>query len=335
MDSYPPSSPRLHQWVNNLWYSENKLALFLLPLSGVFFLLSSLRKFIHNNFPGMHVKFSVPVIVVGNITVGGSGKTPMVIHVAQELSSFGYRVGVSTRGYGRQARETLLVSEYHNSHEVGDEPLLIHTKTNASVLVGDNRKQNIQKLIEEHGCNVVICDDGLQDYRFEHDVEIIMIDGNRLFGNGYLLPAGPLRESVQRLNSSHFNVVTGKLLPSISAYHMQLQCRTAVNIGDDSKMIELSTMKNKSVHAFAGIAHPERFFSMLKTFGIEVIKHPMPDHYDYAASDFEFNDDLPVFMTEKDAVKCRQLANTNVWRVPIETRLPETFVSRLHDTIKR
>ena len=335
MDKHHSSSPRLHQWVNNLWYSDNKLALFLLPLSGIFFLLSSFRKFIHRNFPGVYTKFPVPIIIVGNVSVGGSGKTPMVIQLAQALALLEYRVGISSRGYGRQLQQTILVNEDHESHEVGDEPLLIYLKTQCPVIVGSNRKDNIQSLINDHNCNVIICDDGLQDYRFNHDVEIIMIDGERLFGNGYLLPAGPLRESVQRLNSSHFNVVTSNVIPAISSDYMKLECRVAVKMDEPSEVIELSAMKNKKAHAFAGIGHPERFFSMLESFGITVIKHPMPDHYEYTAIDLEFSDNLPIFMTEKDAVKCRHIGDTNIWSVPLETHLPESFVSRVHDIIKR
>ena len=335
MDKPNSSAPRLHQWVNNLWYTDNKLALIFLPLSGVFFLLSSLRQLIQKYFPGQCIKFSVPVIIVGNITVGGAGKTPMVIHLAKELSTLGYRVGVSSRGYGRQDKHTLVVTEAHSSIDVGDEPLLILANTQSSVVVGNNRKENIHKLIDVCDCNVVICDDGLQDYRFEHDVEIIMIDGQRLFGNGYLLPAGPLRESVQRLNSSDFNVVTTKQLPSVSADFMLLQCNVAKKLGNTDKFIELSSMSGKKVHAIAGIANPDRFFSMLEVFGIELIRHPMPDHYDYSVSDLEFNDDLPIFMTEKDAVKCQHISSSNCWFIPIETTLSDTFITRVHDIIKR
>lgn len=329
------NSPQLHQWVNNLWYSENKLALMLLPLSGIFFLVSALREQFQKYFPGQHAKFPVPVIIVGNITVGGSGKTPMVIHLAKELFSLGYHVGISSRGYGRKNKQTLLVDKSHSSVDVGDEPLLIAANTQSSVVVGSDRKENIDKLINEYNCEVVICDDGLQDYRFDHDVEIIMIDGQRLFGNGYLLPAGPLRESVQRLNSSNFNVVTSKLLPGISADHMKLQCHVAQNLADPNKSIELSSLANNKVHAIAGIANPDRFFSILEDFGIELITHPMPDHYEYAVSDFEFNDDFPILMTEKDAVKCQHISKHSVWFVPVETILPDSFVSRLHDMIKR
>ena len=335
MDSTKSNTPRLHQWVNNLWYSDNKVALLLLPISGLFFLVSQCRRVFQKHFPGIYTKFTVPVIVVGNITVGGSGKTPMVIHLANELSSRGYRVGISSRGYGRHNRQTLLVDSHHHSSDVGDEPLLIYSNTQCSVVVGEGRKANIHMLINDSHCDLVICDDGLQDYRFQHDVEIIMIDGQRIFGNGFLLPAGPLRESVQRLNSSNFNVVTNQVIPAISSDYMHLQSEIAKNLVDSSEAVELTAMKNKKVHAIAGIANPDRFFTMLESYGIQLLAHPMPDHYEYSVSDFEFDDDLPIFMTEKDAVKCRHINLQNVWFVPVTSVLPDSFVARVQELIKR
>ena len=329
------SSSRLHQWLNNLWYSDNYLSLILLPFSIVFFVVSALRKIVYTKIPGLQVEFSVPIVVVGNITVGGSGKTPMVIHLANQFEHMGFKVGVTSRGYGRHSQELLTVSGTHSVSDVGDEPLLIFKNTQATILVGNDRKYNIRKLIDDYQCTLIICDDGLQDYRFKHDVEIIMIDGNRVFGNQRLLPAGPLRELVGRLKFSDFNVVTSRHLPDISADHMILKPIGARKLTNSAENFPLENWDGNKVHAIAGIANPDRFFNTLESYGITVVKHPMPDHYEYIGSDLNFGDELPVFMTEKDAVKCNHISQDNTWYVPVSVTLPDSFILRVHEKIKR
>ena len=209
------------QWINRIWYGRSFISLLLLPLSALFWLTITLRRAIYFSVPGLRTQYSVPIIVVGNITVGGTGKTPMVIYLCQELVKLGFSPGVASRGYGADLSSSIPIREDHHANEVGDEPRVIFQRTRQPVVVGPDRKDVIDKLIKDHRCNVIICDDGLQDYRFIHDIEILMIDGDRQFGNGWLLPAGPLREGISRLSDCDFKVVTASKQPEISADTME------------------------------------------------------------------------------------------------------------------
>ncbi len=317
-------------YVNSMWYGGNWLAYLLTPLSGVFAIISSLRK---RQQTSQQILFNKPVIVVGNITVGGTGKTPMVIALASELHLQGYRVGVASRGYKRQSSDTLLVTQSHTVEDVGDEPLLIYQRTKVPVMVGSNRLSVIASLIEDHQCDLVICDDGLQDYRFKHEVEIVMVDGERVFGNKHLLPAGPLRENVKRIQHADFIVATGQLIPKISNDCMQLLIDSAVSLLDD-EICPLNQWQGKRVHAVAAIANPHRFFNALKQHGLDVIEHEYADHAMLNKENITFNDDDPVFMTEKDAVKCKQFNLSNTWYVPVNAELPKDFITRLLACLK-
>ena len=176
------------------------------------------------------INFSVPIIVVGNITVGGTGKTPMVTALVNYLQQQGYKLGVASRGYGGQATQPTLVESSQSADYIGDEPLMIFNNTKATVMVGQNRLEVIQRLINAHQCDVIICDDGMQDYRFEHDIEIIMVDGERVFGNHKRLPAGPLREPISRLQKANFVVATSKAVPAVSGDCMKLQLAECVKL---------------------------------------------------------------------------------------------------------
>ena len=317
---------RSHQWVNSIWYGHNTLANLLLPLSGVFSLAAKIRQWQQTK---SNVKFSTPVIVVGNITVGGTGKTPMVTALIKELQQQGYKPGVASRGYGGQAKHAIIVSQSHNAEQVGDEPIIIFNATHATVVVGQNRLEIIEELIKLHNCDVIICDDGLQDYRFQHDIEIIMVDGHRVFGNHKLLPAGPLREPINRLQKADFVIATDKPVPAVSGDCMKLQLVECVQLTHPENKRPLTEFKDQLVHAVAGIGNPERFFNSLVSLGLNVIEHPYPDHNHYKMSDFSFSDQNPILMTQKDAVKCSQLSLDNAWYVPVQTILPDSFMPRL------
>ncbi len=324
------ASQALQQRVNALWYGNNKLAYLLAPLSCLFAAVSSIRK---HKQTSQQIQFNVPIIIVGNVTVGGTGKTPMVVALIEALKKLDYKVGVASRGYQGNATQVTLVSKQHSSTDVGDEPLLIHHKTQAHVMVGSDRVEVIQTLINDHQCDLIICDDGLQDYRFKHDVEIIMVDGERVFGNQLLLPAGPLREPVERIQHADFVVPTGKTIPAISSDSMKLDIQHVYDINDKSNMQPLSQWQGQSVHALAAIGNPQRFFNALKAKGVNIIEHEYPDHASLKHTDVVFSDQLPVLMTEKDAVKCQSYNLTNTWVVPLETELPEDFIRRVVERV--
>lgn len=328
------SKRRSHQWVNHVWYGQSKLAYLLLPLSALFYLLSNLRRCFYSCIPMLRTKYPAPVIVVGNITVGGTGKTPMVVSLMLELEKMGFTPGAASRGHRRATTETTLLDDTHTARQVGDEPLLIYRNTQGIVLVGSNRIDVINRLIHDHGCDVVICDDGLQDYRFDHDIEIVMIDGDRIFGNHYLLPAGPLRESIQRLQKAHFVVCTSRPVPAVSNDWMKLHLNECVQLNNQEDRQSLADWKGQQVHAIAGIGNPSRFFNGLRSLGLKVIEHHFPDHASYELSDLSFNDQNPILMTEKDAVKCRQFKIDNAWYIPVETELPDGFSQRVHSILR-
>ncbi|MFK7794304.1 MAG: tetraacyldisaccharide 4'-kinase [Gammaproteobacteria bacterium] len=325
------SKQRSHQWVNSVWYGENKLSHLLSPLSGVFSILAKARQWKQNN---SKINFSVPVIIVGNITVGGTGKTPMVTALVKNMQQQGYKPGVASRGYGGKTIHATLVESSHSADQVGDEPLMIFNNTQASVVVGKNRLEVIQQLINTHQCDVIICDDGMQDYRFEHDIEIIMVDGDRVFGNQKLLPAGPLREPISRLQIADFVVATAKVIPAVSSDCMKLELAECVKLTDPNDRSTLEQFKGQTVHAVAGIGNPNRFFNNLASLGLKVIEHAYPDHASYEMSDFSFSDQNPILMTEKDAVKCQTLSLDNAWFVPMQTKLPDDFMSRVNTLLR-
>jgi len=324
------ASQSLHLTINKLWYGGNKLAYLLTPLSSVFSLMSSIRK---HKQQSKQIKFQCPVIIVGNITVGGTGKTPMVITLANELHQHGFKIGIASRGYKSQAVQPVLVNELHTVAEVGDETLLIFRNAQTPIMVGNNRVSVIQALIDKCRCDLVICDDGLQDYRFNHDVEIIMVDGERVFGNQQLLPAGPLRENISRLQQADFVVASSKVIPAISNDYMKLNLNEAVNLLN-GEVTPISYWQNETVHAIAGIGNPSRFFNALRAQNLNIIEHEFPDHAMLNKQDVTFSDQKPVLMTEKDAVKCRDYGLNNLWFIPMQVELPQDFISRVVQKLK-
>jgi len=278
----------------------------------------------------------VPVIVVGNIVAGGSGKTPLVIAVVERLRAAGYTPGIATRGYGRDRAGTpLWVEAGTDAALAGDEPLLLARRTGMRVRADADRVAAAHALVEA-GCDIVVCDDGLQHYRLARDIEIEVLDARRRHGNGRLLPAGPLREPLERAAACDFHVVNGG--PSgagdtrFGEWPMRLHADAAVPLRG-GRPRPLPVFAGQRVHAVAGIGDPERFFSMLRDLRIAVVPHAFPDHHRYRADDFEFGSDLPVLMTEKDAVKCLAFATDRFHSVPIRAELPEAFWVALLDRI--
>nr|WP_157062500.1 tetraacyldisaccharide 4'-kinase [Pseudoxanthomonas dokdonensis] len=279
------------------------------------------------------VRVPVPVLVVGNITVGGTGKTPLTIALVQRLRAAGYTPGVASRGYGRQQPDQAAwVDANTRPAQGGDEPVLIARQTGALVRV-DRDRVAAARALADAGCDVVVCDDGLQHYRLQRDIEVEVIDGERRYGNGKLLPAGPLREPVERGQRCDFRVVNGGE-PGFGEWPMRLASDAALPLhGGRSR--PLASFAGQRVHAVAGIGHPPRFFDMLRGRGIAVVPHAFDDHHAYSARDFEFGSELPVLMTEKDAVKCAGLAKDWYFSVPISAQLPEAFWVALLDKLDK
>lgn len=265
------------------------------------------------------VRLPASVITIGNVTVGGSGKTPLVAWTAELAARAGYRPGVVSRGYGGRSRGPERVLPHSDPAEVGDEPVLL-ARRGLPVAIGRDRIAAARLLIEEQGCNVIVSDDGLQHWRLCPDIAVAVIDGRRRFGNGFCLPAGPLREPVTRLDSVDACVVHGGE-PRPGEWSMRLAGREFVNVADPQRTRTAAEFVEPVVHAVAGIGHPARFFDDLRNAGIVAIAHPFADHHRFARRDFGFAAaDSAVIMTEKDAVKCERFARDNFWflRVAVE-----------------
>jgi tetraacyldisaccharide 4'-kinase len=268
-----------------------------------------------------------PVVVVGNISVGGTGKTPLTIALVRALAARGLRAGIVSRGYGGSERGPLLLDDASTPDRVGDEPVLMRALSGAPVAIGRDRAAAAECLIASTDVQVVLADDGLQHYRLRRDVEICVIDGARRFGNRRLLPAGPLREPLSRLDGVDFRVCNGGVA---HADEVQLHLRDdgALHLVD-GEAATLESFAHRSVHAVAGIGNPRRFFDSLRACRIDVIEHPFPDHHRFRAGDLAFGDGLPVLMTAKDAVKCRASAQPGWWQVTVQAQLPERFLDAL------
>ena len=274
------------------------------------------------------------IIVVGNITVGGSGKTPLVIRLCHILRQAGFAPGVISRGYGRKKRDLRLVSPASDPGVVGDEPLLIAQRAGVPVIVAPDRCEAARKLLKQ-GINVIISDDGLQHYRLPRNVDICVIDGTRGFGNGLLIPAGPLRESVERLAAFDDIIVNGEtnVVPDGMAMTPMVLVAGLLRSMDSGQSWRLAQFAGCKANAVAGIGNPGRFFDLLRHARIKLTEHVFPDHHVFRASDFANMDaSLPILMTEKDAVKCKTLGLKNAWCLSVDAVLPSEWE---RDLVKR
>lgn len=329
--------------LQRLWYGERRLAWLLWPLSLLFRSVSARRRR-RLQRDAVSTTLSLPVVVVGNISVGGTGKTPLLIALAKELQQAGLRPGVVSRGYGGKAHYyPFLVTSDADPTESGDEALLISAATQCPVVVDPDRLSAVRRLEAENACDVVLSDDGLQHYRMPRTVEIVVIDGQRGLGNGFCLPAGPLREPPERLADVDFVVINGepspRLLSQLTQVDAGLHHRGVHRVAlEPSRLRTLKPGQSLSpsewsgprqVHGVAGIGHPERFFATLEALGFEVLRHSFPDHHEFVAEDLMFGDDLPVLMTAKDAVKCQSFAQDHHWVLDVQVRIPEELLTTL------
>lgn len=313
------------------WYSRRPAPWALRPLAGLYWTVQMLRRQFYRRGWLASERLDVPVLVVGNISLGGTGKTPLVIALVDYLRRQGWTPGVVSRGYGGSERVPHLLGEDADPARFGDEPCLIRRRTGVPVAIGRDRPA-AARLLLELGVDLVVADDGLQHYRLQRDLEVCVIDGMRRFGNGWVLPAGPLREPVQRLDSVDFCVSNGGL-PRDSEVLMRLLGDRARRLDDPSQEQPLATFARRRVHGVAAIGNPRRFFDSLRAQHIDVIEHAFPDHHAFTAADLDFADDLPVLMTEKDAVKCEQLGDGRLWYVPVRAVLPDAFLQAVQATL--
>ena len=315
--------------LTHLWYQPvlRGVTFALLPLSWMFSVVVAVRRFLYKIKLLKTHTFDVPVIVVGNIAVGGTGKTPFVIWLANFLRAQGFRPGVISRGVGGKRQSVpQRVSPSASTCEVGDEAILLVRHTNAPVVVCADKVKAVQCLLAESLCDVVISDDGLQHYRLGRCVEIAIVDAARRFGNQHLLPAGPLREPVRRMRTVDLAVVHGE--------QFTLTPVAVASLKNPNIIKSLNDFRDQKVHAVAGIGHPLRFFEMLAQAGLRVLPHAFPDHYAFDAAALAFADDLPILMTEKDAVKCAAFADDRCWYVRVAAKIEDNFSNQLLQVLK-
>ncbi|MCO8050162.1 MULTISPECIES: tetraacyldisaccharide 4'-kinase [Proteus] len=307
--------------IERIWSGKSWLYILLLPFSWLYGVITLLRRFAYQKGWLASWKAPVPVVIVGNLTAGGNGKTPIVIWLVEQLIQQGFKPGVVSRGYGGKSDHyPLLLTSKTSPAMAGDEPVLIHHRTGVPVAVAPNRRDAVKALLAQHELDVIITDDGLQHYALQRDYEIVVIDGLRRFGNGWWLPAGPMRERARRLKSVDAIIVNGGVSQG-NEISMTLEGDIAVNLKTGEKK---PVQQIKKAVAIAGIGHPPRFFNSLNEKGVELITtKAFSDHSDYSAQELQ---DLtpnlePLIMTEKDAVKCQHFAQDNWWYLPVSAEL--------------
>ena len=336
----------LQRLLENIWYQKGRGKWFLLPFTWVYCILHSFQRW---KLTRKRSKITVPVVIVGNISIGGTGKTPTVIYLAKLLIKAGYKPAIITRGYGgKSTKWPQEVTELSNTKEVGDEAVLLAKRTKLPVVAGADRSVDIQYLRSRYDCDVILSDDGLQHYSLHRDIEIVLIDAERQLGNGWCIPAGPLRENACRLKKVDFvlfnhGLAKSNLQKDRFAQQHQLECffsmcllgKCIYSLFDKNVSQYLVELEGQTVHAVTGIGNPARFYSALEQQGLHLIKHSFPDHHDFTEKELYFDDDKVIIMTEKDAVKCQQFSVENCWYLPIEARIESEFDRLFMDKLKR
>ncbi len=329
-----------YRWIHRVWYEGARFGWVLLPLSGLYWLLTLCRRFLYRCGVPKTLRLPVPVIVVGNITAGGTGKTPAVIWLARELRACGFSPGIVSRGYGgSKAASPMRVDAESAADVVGDEPVLLARRSGCPVVVDANRVRAAAMLVDD-GVDVIVSDDGMQHYRLGRDYEICVIDGARGLGNRRLLPAGPLRELPDRLKDVDQVLVNGPMQPGNdltvaeqNAVEFELVATEACRLnGSLTRLIE--RFSGTTVHAVAGIGNPGRFFDLLRAEGIQVIEHAYADHAPLAVEGLDFGDDFEVFMTEKDAVKLGRSVKDKYWYIPVDLQMDPAYALPMLEQIE-
>lgn len=340
--------------IEQLWFKPKRqhslLALVLTPLVLVFWLISTWRCFAYNIGLSKSYRAKVPVLIVGNISVGGNGKTPVVLYLLALCQQLGIKAGVISRGYGGKAEHyPLLLTDNTTVEQAGDEAFMIYLRTKALIAVGADRVKSAQ-LLTEQGCQLLICDDGMQHYRLKRDAEWLIVDAKRQFGNGCLLPLGPLREGKWRLNTvdliiaNHSSEMTNKtdITTKTPVFDMHLAPQQVVNLMTGERLnIADFLEQHHIINAIAAIGSPERFFTTLNQLGFSLNQQQgFNDHHRFSSQDFiDFSSDLPLLMTEKDAVKCQSFAQQNWWYLTVDASFSATeqqqLIKQLQQLVQR
>ena len=329
------ASPRISRSLTGIWYGNSPLRWGLYPLALAYQGLAHLRRAAYQRGTLKTVELPVPVVVVGNVSVGGTGKTPFVIWLATQLQKRGLRVGIVTRGYRGKARDwPRVVNAKSDPLEVGDEPVLLARRTGCLVVAGPDRVAAAQRVLAEQRVDVLISDDGLQHYRLARRFEIAVVDGVRGMGNGLCLPAGPLREPAERVSEVDAIVVNGGDWGHAGVFRAQAVV-TGVYRVTNREPRTLESFKGAQVHAVAGIGNPQRFFDLLDDAGLDVLAHPLEDHADIGPDQLAFEEPGAVLITEKDAVKCEGVAHANVWCVVVDLQFDADKTARLMRLVLR
>ena len=330
MPEYEDETSR--SFVVDSWYNKSIWLYLLYPFSLLFSYLTSRRRRKFLKDKNKSYKSEIPIIVVGNLTIGGTGKTPLVKYIATELINRGYKPGIVSRGYGGKFKETLKVDENTSVKETGDEAQIL-AKLNIPFYIDKNRVRAVDKINKNHDCDVIISDDGLQHYKMKRNIEIAVIDGKRRFGNKLTFPAGPLRESIKRLDSVDF-IVNNTGPTEEKEFLMNISPSEFVHLkSGKSYKIDEWPMHNQ-VHAVAGLGNPGRFFDLLGKLGFDIIRHPFPDHHNFHSSDIFYLDHLPIVMTEKDASKCKDFDNNKIWYLKIDADVNNKFIDQLQNKLE-
>lgn len=329
----------ISEFVTKSWYQGAYWLYLLWPLYLVYSVVILLRKYLYRFHFFKSYRAKVPVVVVGNITLGGTGKSPLVAYLVESLTEMGFKPGVVSRGYGANISPTDVREVSANSlvSDVGDEPLMLKRRVGCPIFVSPIRALAVQAL-EKKGCDIVITDDGLQHYALARDIEICVFDGERKWGNGHLLPMGPMREPLKRINTTDFVVMngadwTGPKQSRIAAFRMDLEASNLRALNAE-QTLSLGALRGKEVDAIAGIGNPERFFNTLVMQGLLVEAHRFSDHHAYTQSDLCFDGDRSLIMTEKDAVKCQAFNLPEAWYLPVSAKLSGDLAAQIVTALK-
>ena len=318
---------RLERWFTARWYGSPQLLWLLLPLEWFYRAVSALRRQYHTQHAE---RLPVKVVIVGNISVGGTGKTPTLIALCNQLSAAGLSVGVVSRGYGRKTKGVIVVNDQHTAADVGDEPRLIASQAGVPLAVGEDRVEAVKQLCQQHKLQVVLSDDGLQHYRLQRHFELVVIDSEVGLGNGHCLPLGPLREPASRLKQVDAIVLNGNGAGYTSKLgHHQL----SLNPMAPTSLFNSDILAPTKVVAVAGIGRPERFFNTLREQGFDVTEAPFSDHHTYTKADLQNYADTPIVMTSKDAVKCRTFTELPLYEVQVSPQVSEQLIQQIINVV--
>ncbi len=310
------------------WYQKNILSYSLWPLSLLWILAVWVKQKCYDRAWFKTIHFQIPVIVVGNLTVGGTGKTPFIIALAEQLQVWGFRPGIVSRGYGGSLKEeTAFVNADSDPRIMGDEPVLLAKRLQCPIVVGRDRVKAVQTLLDASNCSIILSDDGLQHHALGRSMEIIIVDGQRQFGNGFCLPAGPLREPLQRLKTTPWIVYHTE--DKSCAWRFSLKPQYFASLQDAGMSQPLNAFAQKAVDVFVGIGHPQRFLESLKKLGLQIKPHIFADHYAYQWNDLKAYQHHTLIMTEKDAVKCQTFSLTDAWFLKVDAVLSAQLTAAL------